>query len=324
MNKYVLNDWYKNNTFNCLDFNDLKELNESKNKKTISLVIPTLNEEETIGFIISKIFNELNHDYNIIDEVIIIDGGSTDKTINIVTLLETKYNRLKLIHEKDILNEYKNKKGKGNQLWKGLYYSTGDIVLYCDSDIKNFDIHMITGMIGPLLLNNIKFIKGFYERPLIIDGKVKNNQGGRVTELCARPLLNLFYPELGCYLQPLGGEYGGYREVLENINYMSGYGVEIRILIEIYEKYGLNVMGQVDLLKRQHKHQDITSLTKMSFVIMSVVLNYNHLNLNQNLLIKNSNSESKEYLLNVDNACDEVLPRIKEIRNYYKINSKNV
>ena len=105
---------------------------------------------------------------------------------------------------------------------------------------------------------------------------------------------------------------------------MTGYGVEIRLLIEIYEKYGLDVMGQVDLLKREHKHQDITSLTKMSFVIMSVVLNYNHLNLNQNLLIKNSNSDSKDYLLNVDNACDEILPRIKEIRNYYKINSKNI
>ena len=323
-NNNIVNEWFKNNTFYCYDYKDLELLYENKKGKTISLVIPTLNEEKTVCNIIDKIFQELNHNYKIIDEVIVIDGGSTDTTVNIVKNLELKYKSLKLFNEKDILTNINNKKGKGNQLWKGLYVSKGDIILYCDSDIKNFDIRMIYGMIGPLLNNNIRFVKGFYERPLIINGVVNNNQGGRVTELCARPLINALYPELSGFLQPLGGEYGGYRDILESIDYMSGYGVEVKLMIDIYNTYGLNIMGQVDLLKREHKHQNTNSLTKMSYVIMDVILSNYNIKVSNQLYIKNvindldNTSNIKKYLQNIPNPCDEILESIKTIKNYRK------
>ena len=329
-----LKEWLKNNTYDSNNFNDIENLFRKKQNKTISLVIPTLNEETTIQYIIEKIMNELNSKYQIIDELIIIDGGSTDNTINIVNKLQIRYQLLELVLEKDILSNHLSKKGKGNQLWKGLYHSKGDIVIYCDSDIKNFDIRMIYGLIGPLLIKNIKFIKGFYERPLLINNnQPKNNDGGRVTELCARPMLNTFYPELSGFIQPLGGEYGGYREILENVHYMSGYGVEVNLLIEIYEKYGLNLMGQVDLLKREHRHQSTNALSRMSFIIMNTILRKNNnLKLNENLLIKNfknnnnsclknnilDNKQINEHFSIIDDANDEILPKIINIRNENK------
>lgn len=322
--------WMENNTFNSLDYSNIDLLNIKKNNKTISLVIPTLNEESTIEYIIRKIFNELNKDFQIIDELIIIDGNSTDNTINILNELRKEYKLLDIVFERDILENYKCKKGKGNQLWKGLYYSKGDIVIYCDSDIKNFDIRMIYGLIGPLINTDLKFIKGFYERPLILNNQAQSNEGGRVTELCARPIINMFYPELSGFIQPLGGEYGGYRDVLENVEYMTGYGVEVNILIEIYNKYGINIMGQVDLLKREHRHQNTNALSKMSFIIMNTILRKNKdLNLNSNILIKNFNKNNNkfvknnlyndeyinEYFMLINDANDEILPSIKNFKN---------
>ena len=320
----------ENNTFNSLDYSNIDLLNLMKKDRTISLVIPTLNEESTIEYIIRKIFSELNKDFQIIDELIIIDGNSTDNTINILNELTKEYKLLDVVFERDILKNYKCKKGKGNQLWKGLYYSKGDIVIYCDSDIKNFDIRMIYGLIGPLITTDLKFIKGFYERPLILNNQAQSNEGGRVTELCARPIINMFYPELSGFIQPLGGEYGGYRDVLENVEYMTGYGVEVNILIEIYNKYGIEIMGQVDLLKREHRHQNTNALSKMSFIIMNTILRKNKdLNLNSNILIKNFNKNNDKYVKNnvyndeyineyfmlINDANDEILPSIINFRN---------
>lgn len=324
-------EWLDNNTYNSIDYSNLEQLYIYKKNKTISLVIPTLNEESTIEYIIRKILNELNKDFQIIDELIIIDGKSSDKTLEIVKKLQEEYKLLNLVLEENILSNFKYKKGKGNQLWKGLYYSKGDIILYCDSDIKNFDIRMIYGLIGPLLINNIKFVKAFYERPLILsDNIVQSNEGGRVTELCARPILNMFYPELSGFIQPLGGEYGGYRDVLENVEYMSGYGVEVNILIEIFNKYGIEIMGQVDLLKREHRHQNTNALSKMSFIIMNTILRKNNnLNLNPNILIKNYEKNNNKFCKNnindtfnvnkhfmiINNCEDDVLPSINSIKN---------
>ena len=332
--------WLDKNTFYSLDYNNLYALYSNKQFKTISLVMPALNEESTVGTIIETIFQELNKEYQIIDEFILIDGGSTDRTLDIVDNLTKKYELLKLVQEKDVLPKASFKKGKGNQLWKGLECSSGDIVLYCDSDLKNFDVRMIYGLIGPLLLRNIQFVKGFYERPLIINDDIqKKNEGGRVTELCARPMINLFYPELSGFIQPLGGEYGGYRNILENVQYMSGYGVEVNLLIEIYEKYGLNVMGQVDLLKREHRHQNTSALSKMSFIIMNTILSRTvNKKLHNDLLMKNftqvndnnfknnvsSDKSVSEHFLLLENVHDDIIPPLKEYKNTYSIKGSNI
>lgn len=332
--------WLDKNTFNSLDYNNLYALYSNKHFKTISIVMPALNEESTVGTIIETIFQELNKEYQIIDEFILIDGGSTDRTLDIVDNLTKKYDLLKLVQEKDVLPKAPFKKGKGNQLWKGLECSSGDIVLYCDSDLKNFDIRMIYGLIGPLLLRNIQFVKGFYERPLVINDDIqKKNEGGRVTELCARPMINLFYPDLSGFIQPLGGEYGGYRNILENVQYMSGYGVEVNLLIEIYEKYGLNVMGQVDLLKREHRHQNTSALSKMSFIIMNTILSRTvNKKLHNDLLMKNftqvndnnfknnvsSDKSVGEHFLLLENIHDDVIPPLKEYKNTYSIKESKI
>ncbi len=325
----TVNKWLVSNTYQCSDFSDLSELYFHKKDETISLVLPTLNEEQTIEFIVTKILDTLNKEFKIIDEIIVIDGGSTDNTVSIVERLCRKYDILQVINESEILPRLKHKKGKGNQLWKGLYYSSSSIVLYCDTDIRNFDVHMIYGLIGPLLTKNVKFIKGYYERPLIIGENIrKSNEGGRVTELCARPLLNLFYPELAGFIQPLGGEYGGYRELLENVEYTSGYGVEVNILIEILQKYGLSTMGQVDLLSREHRHQNTSALSKMSFIIMTTILRKNmNKNLHSDLLIKKfekttnkyeknnifGDSDVNDYFTLIQNVPDDTLPAIKTL-----------
>tara|TARA_X000000950_G_scaffold288840_1_gene407819 strand:+ start:22 stop:1056 length:1035 start_codon:yes stop_codon:yes gene_type:complete len=322
-----LNHWLEANTYQSSQFKNLQDLYNAKRGRTISLIIPTLNEEKTIADIVSKILGVLNDDFPIIDELIVIDGGSTDDTVVIVRELTLHYEKLQVIDENLVLPEINTKKGKGNQLWKGLYYSSGDIVLYCDSDIRNFDIHMIYGLIGPLLSGNIKFIKGFYDRSLVLHEHVRTPGGGRVTELCARPLLNLFYPQLSGFIQPLGGEYGAYRELLENIEYTSGYGVEINILIDVFEKYGIATMGQVDLICRDHRHQNIGALSMMSFTIMNVVLRKNkNLNLHNNLLMKkykkNHNSNEKcnnlgeidlnKHFMLLQNSQDDFLPPLKQ------------
>ena len=172
-------------------------------------------------------------------------------------------------------------------------------IIYVDSDIKNFDERFVVGILGPLLINDsAKFVKGYYRRPYISGSGTRTNEGGRVTELCARPLLNILYPELSGFIQPLGGEYGGYRNVLENINYTSGYGVEVQTLIEMLEKHGLESMAQCNLIERQHRHQPINSLSKMSSAIMQTILK-RHLdksNLNSGILIKNLMKENNEFV----------------------------
>ncbi len=289
-----IDNWINTNTFDVESFDDYYKLNYIKNIKnlTISVIIPTLEEEKTIGNILNILINKLKKDVPLIDEIIVIDGGSKDNTINICKQFESNIN---IIYESDILPDINSRKGKGNQLWKGLYCCKSDIVVYIDSDLQNFTEQFVTGILGPLLINdNIKFIKGFYQRKLSNSNGI-SDEGGRVTEICARPLINLLYPDLSGFIQPLSGEYGGYTNILKNIKFSTGYGVEMKILIEILNMYGINSMGQVNLYSKHHEHQPINALTKMSYTIMKTMLqdkiNYNEFN--KTLLIKNINITDK-------------------------------
>jgi glucosyl-3-phosphoglycerate synthase len=159
--------------------------------------------------------------------------------------------------------------GKGDALWCGLAASTGDVVVFVDADLREFRPHFVTGLLGPLLTDpSIAFVKAYYHRPLAAGASVELDGGGRVTELVARPLLNVFWPELAGFVQPLAGEYAGRRAVLEQVPFVSGYGVEIAMLIDLLDLVGLDGLAQVDLGTRLHRHQSIEALGRMSAQIM--------------------------------------------------------
>ena len=271
MDTKSLDTWIHQNTFDSLDYTDHCILVQQKFERcvTVSVIMPTLEEENTVGTILDILIKQLMWDVKLLDEIIVIDGGSKDKTIEIC---ESFLPHIRLLHEKDILTSATTAKGKGNQLWKALFCTNCDIVIYIDSDLKNFTTNYVTGILGPLLFReDVKFIKGFYERKMNANN-AKTNEGGRVTEICARPLINLFYPMLSGFVQPLSGEYGGYTDILKNVSFNSSYGVEMKLLIEICNSYGLECMGQVNLYEKEHDHQPLNALTKMSFTIMKTML----------------------------------------------------
>ena len=263
--------WLEKNTFHYSEFNNLNRLVEEKQRKNlkISLCLPTLNEEKTIAKEILIMKSELMTRYPLLDEIVVIDSGSTDKTIDIASAYGAD-----VYEASEILPHLEKFKGKGENLWKALYITQGDIIVYLDADIKNIHHRFAYGLLGPLLLfDHIKYVKAFYDRPIAIGkSKIRPTGGGRVTELVIRPLFSLFFPELTQILQPLSGEYAGFRELFEVIPFPIGYGVETSIILDIYEKWGLDIMAQVDLDKRIHRNQDTRALGKMSFAILQTFI----------------------------------------------------
>jgi glycosyltransferase involved in cell wall biosynthesis len=266
----LVDKWFAENTFHADEFKDLQQLMNLKEKQgsTISLAMPALNEEKTVGKVITTIKKALMDDVPLLDEILLIDSDSTDRTRTIASELGIPV----YIHQQ-LLPELDVRTGKGEALWKSLFVTKGDIIVWIDTDIINIHPRFVYGIIGPLLLNqNIQFVKGFYRRPLRVGNKMQAGGGGRVTELTARPLLNLFYPELSGVIQPLSGEYAGRRQALESATFFSGYGVETGLLIDIFERFGLRSIAQVDLLERIHHNQELEALSKMSFAIIQTVL----------------------------------------------------
>ncbi len=266
----LVDQWFAENTFHADEFADLKDLVNLKEKQglKISLVLPALNEEETIKNIILISQRALTTKIPLLDEIILMDSDSCDKTRTIANDLG-----IAVYKHSEVLPQHGSRVGKGEALWKSLYVTKGDLVFWVDTDIKNFHPRFLYGLIGPLLHRpDLKFIKGFYRRPLKSSTGLKPGRGGRVTELTARPLLNLFYPGLSGIIQPLAGEYGGRREALEQMTFMSGYGVESSLLIDAYEKFNLSSIAQVDLVERIHRNQELPDLSKMSFEILQTFI----------------------------------------------------
>jgi glucosyl-3-phosphoglycerate synthase len=263
--------WLEKNTFHYSDFKDLHRLVEEKTKKNlkISLCLPTLNEEQTIAKEIIILKSELMTRYSLLDEIVVVDSGSTDDTVKIARDYGADVYRAT-----EILPHLEQFKGKGENLWKALYITRGDIIVYLDADIKNIHHRFAYGLLGPLLLyDHIKFTKAFYDRPIAIGkSKIRPTGGGRVTELVIRPLFSLFFPELTQLIQPLSGEYAGFREVFERIPFPIGYGVETSMNMDIYEKWGLDVIAQVDLDRRIHRNQDTKALGRMAFAILKTFI----------------------------------------------------
>jgi len=267
-----MNDsWLKKNTFHYSEFTDISRLVEEKKKKNIliSLCLPTLNEEKTIAKEIVIMKSELMTRHPLLDEIVVIDSGSKDNTLEVAKSFGAD-----VYEANSILPNLEKFKGKGENLWKALYVTKGDIIVYIDSDIKNIHHRFVYGLIAPLLLfDRIKYTKAFYDRPIAIGkSKIRPTGGGRVTELVIRPLFSLFFPELTQILQPLSGEYAGFREIFEKIPFPIGYGVETSMILDICEKWGLDVISQVDLERRVHRNQDTKALGKMAFVILKTFL----------------------------------------------------
>ena len=264
--------WLEKNTFHYSEFGDLHRLVEEKQRKNIkiSLCLPTLNEEKTIAKEIIIMKSELMMRYPLVDELIVIDSGSTDRTVEIAASFGAD-----VYIANEILPQLDQFRGKGENLWKALYISKGDIIVYIDADIKNIHHRFGYGLIGPLLIyDHIKYSKAFYDRPIAIGkNKIRPTGGGRVTELVIRPLFSLFFPELTQIIQPLSGEYAGFREILEKIPFPIGYGVETSMILDIYQKWGLEVIAQVDLERRIHRNQDTKALGRMSFAILKTFIN---------------------------------------------------
>lgn len=264
-------NWLRENTFHHSAFKDIGRLVEKKNqqKVSISLCLPTLNEEKTIAKQLVIMKSELMTRYPLIDEIVVVDSGSTDNTCDVAAEYGAN-----VYAATEILPDLPVFTGKGENLWKALYVTSGDIIIYLDADITNIHHRFAYALLGPLLLHDhVKYVKAFYDRPLAgEDAKVRPTGGGRVTELVIRPMFSLFFPELTQILQPLSGEYAGCRELLEVIPFPIGYGVETSMILDIYEKYGLNVIAQVDLDSRVHRNQDTKALGKMAFVIMKTFL----------------------------------------------------
>ncbi|MER5484919.1 glucosyl-3-phosphoglycerate synthase [Streptomyces sp. NPDC002812] len=233
---------------------------------TVSVVLPALNEEATVGQIVEVIRRDLIEGLPVplVDELVVIDSGSTDRTAEVAAKAGAR-----VVHRDEVLPRIPAVPGKGEVLWRSLLATTGDIVCFVDADLRDFSATFVSGIVGPLLTDpDVRFVKAMYDRPLGDEfGARAHGQGGRVTELVARPLLNLHWPQLAGFVQPLGGEYAVRRELLERLPFPVGYGVELGLLVDALHTAGLDALAQVDVGVRLHRHQDGQALGRMAAAI---------------------------------------------------------
>ncbi len=252
----------------------LRQLEEAKAGRTISVVLPALNEEATVASVVESISPLVD---GLVDELIVLDSGSTDDTeIRAITA------GARVISREQALPEVPTRPGKGEALWRSLAATSGDIVVFVDSDLVDPHPMFVPWLVDPLLTGDgIHLVKSFYRRPLMVreadgvddaDGSAGATGGGRVTELAARPLLAALRPELGCILQPLGGEYAATRELLTSLPFGPGYGVEIGLLIDTFDRLGLGAIAQVNMGVRAHRNRPLAELGAMSRQVIATLL----------------------------------------------------
>ncbi|MFF9454651.1 glucosyl-3-phosphoglycerate synthase [Streptomyces flaveolus] len=227
--------------------------------QSVSVVLPALDEEATVGDIVAVIRRELMRRVPLVDELVVVDSGSTDRTAAVAAAAGAR-----VVPRDEILPRIPAVPGKGEVLWRSLLVTGGDIVCFVDADLREFSADFVSGIVGPLLTDpEVHLVKAMYDRPL----DAAPGEGGRVTELMARPLLNLHWPRLAGFVQPLGGEYAARRSLLERLPFPVGYGVELGMLVDSLHLVGLDALAQVDVGVRRHRHQDGRALGRMSAAI---------------------------------------------------------
>lgn len=238
---------------------DLVEAKRASGTK-ISVCLPARNEEATVGQIVATVHRNLVDHAPLVDEVVVMDDGSTDATAEAAA-----WEGARVVAVDDVLPDLPRGSGKGNALWASLYVCEGDVVCWLDADVRNFGPHFVTRLLEPLLTDRgVGFVKGYYRRPL--HGEATG--GGRVTELMARPVISALFPHLAGFVQPLAGEYAGRRTLLETVPFVEGWGVEIGLLIDLVANFGIEAIAQVDLDVREHRNRTLDELAPQAMAIL--------------------------------------------------------
>jgi glucosyl-3-phosphoglycerate synthase len=236
----------------------------AKRGRRISVCLPARDEAATVGVIVERIRAELVERHPLVDEILVVDDGSADRTAAVAADAGAR-----VVHAPSVLAGAAPGPGKGEAMWKAVHVSTGELVAFCDADVVDFEPDFVTGLVGPLLTrDDVAFVKGFYERPLGEGGQ----GGGRVTELAARPAIALLHPHLSGIRQPLAGECAARREVFESVPMIGGYGVDLGLLIDVAERYGVAAMAQVDLGRRVHRNRSLHELSAQATAVTQVAL----------------------------------------------------
>ena len=238
----------------------------AKRGRTVSVVLPALDEEATVGAVVAAVTPLVG---TLVDEVVVVDSGSTD-----ATAARARAAGARVVSREEALPGVAVVGGKGEVLWRALAATSGDVVVFLDADLVDTDAAFVPSLLGPLLtVDGVELVKGFYHRPLrFSDADAALTGGGRVTELVARPALASIRPALAGVVQPLGGEYAGTRALLESLPFAAGYGVEIGLLLDTEATRGLDALAQVDLGVRKHRHRSLRALGVTAAEVLDAAL----------------------------------------------------
>ncbi|WP_106181726.1 glucosyl-3-phosphoglycerate synthase [Prauserella shujinwangii] len=256
--------WFAERTWQAPGW-PVAELVRAKGARTVSVVLPALNERETVAGVVGSVRPLLG---SLVDELVVADSGSTDDTAEVAARAGAR-----VVHREDVLPDWAPRPGKGEVLWRSLAATGGDVVVFLDSDLVDPDPAFVPALLGPVLTEpGVHLVKGFYRRPLRLETAEIGTGGGRVTELLARPVLSALRPALSGLVQPLGGEYAATRELLESVPFAAGYGVEIGLLLDAEARYGVDALAQVNLGVRKHRNRSLLQLGVMARQILGTAL----------------------------------------------------
>lgn len=256
--------WLRERTWQSPEWT-IEDLVAARGRRTVSVVLPALNEERTVGAVVRSVLPLVGQ---VVAECVVVDSGSTDGTV-----AAARDAGARVVHRADVLPDVSPQPGKGEVLWRSVAATSGDVLVFLDSDLVDPDPGFVGALLGPLLtVPGTHLVKGFYRRPLRLENDETGAGGGRVTELMARPLLGALRPELAAVVQPLGGEYAVSRQFAESVPFAAGYGVEIGLLLDAHERYGLGGLAQVNLGVRKHRNRSLAQLGVMSRQILGAAL----------------------------------------------------